>query len=200
MSVFVGKSALDFTTPAVMPDNSIEERFNFKSYLNNRKGVLLFYPLDFTFVCPSELLALNNRLAAFELRNTAVIAVSIDSHFCHLAWKNTSINEGGIGNVQYPMVSDINKEISRQYNVLTEAGVALRGTFIIDEEFVLRHMLVNDLPLGRNLDETIRTIDALKFYQGHGEVCPAGWKEGESGMKSTSEGVAEYLKKYAVKL
>lgn len=200
MSIFVGKKAIDFLAHAVMPDNSVSDKFSLKEYLNKRVGVLLFYPLDFTFVCPSELIALNHRLGEFAERNTNVITVSVDSHFCHLAWKNTSIEKGGIGHVQFPMVADINKQISRDYNVLTEEGVALRGTFIIDEEFNLRHMLVNDLPLGRNIDEAIRIVDAIKFHKENGEVCPAGWERGQKGMRPDTRGVAEYLTNHADKL
>ena len=200
MSIFVGKKAIDFLAHAVMPDNSVSDKFSLKEYLNKRVGVLLFYPLDFTFVCPSELIALNHRLGEFAERNTNVITVSVDSHFCHLAWKNTSIEKGGIGHVQFPMVADINKQISRDYNVLTEEGVALRGTFIIDEEFNLRHMLLNDLPLGRNIDEAIRIVDAIKFHKENGEVCPAGWERGQKGMRPDTRGVAEYLTNHADKL
>ena len=198
--VFVGEEAPNFVEKAIMPDNSIEFEFNLREYANGSKVVLFFYPLDFTFVCPTEIMAFNNRLGEFAEKNTKVIAVSVDSHFSHLAWKQTPNNKGGIGNVQFPMVSDLNKEISLMYNVLYSEGVSLRGTFLIDEDFVVRHSLVNDLPLGRNIDETLRTIDALNFHQEHGDVCPAGWKEGDEAMEATSEGVADYLTSNAEKL
>ncbi|MES2215624.1 MAG: peroxiredoxin, partial [Pseudomonadota bacterium] len=153
-----------------------------------------------TFVCPSEIIAFHNRLGAFSERNTKVIAVSVDSHFSHLAWKNIPHSKGGIGNVQFPMVSDLNKNVSRSYNVLNEDGISMRGTFIIDENFVLRHMLVNDLPLGRNVDETIRMIDAIDFHHENGEVCPAGWQVGDEAMTATSQGVADFLTSNADKL
>lgn len=192
-SIFVGKEAYNFRAKAVMPDNSIENDFNLKSYLGGSKAVLFFYPLDFTFVCPSEIISFNNKLGEFMQRNTKVVSISVDSHFSHYAWKETSINKGGIGNVQFPMVSDIKKEISSAYNVLNDDGISMRGTFLIDENFVLRHFLVNDLPLGRNVDETIRMIDALDHHKNHGEVCPAGWNKGKDAMKATKEGVADYL-------
>ncbi len=200
MSVLVGKIAPDFTAPAVMPDNTINEAFNLKSYLNGRIGVIFFYPLDFTFVCPSEIIAFANRLKDFHARDVEVIAVSVDSHFTHLAWKNTPVEKGGIGNIQFPMVADLTKQIARDYDVLVDESVAFRGTFLIDEKGVVRHQIVNDLPLGRNVDEAIRMVDALKFHEEHGEVCPAGWNKGNDGMKATSEGVAAYLEKNAANL
>jgi peroxiredoxin (alkyl hydroperoxide reductase subunit C) len=193
MAVLVGKTAPDFTAAAVMPDNSIEQKFNLKSHLKGKIGVLFFYPLDFTFVCPSEIIAFDNRLGEFKQRNAEVIAVSVDSHFTHLAWKNTDVNKGGIGNVQFPMVADLTKQIARDYDVLTGESIAFRGTFLIDGDFKVRHQLVNDLPLGRNVDEALRMVDALQFHEQHGEVCPAGWNKGQKGMKPTAEGVASYL-------
>ncbi|MBN2780248.1 MAG: peroxiredoxin [Alphaproteobacteria bacterium] len=200
MGVLVGKNAPDFTAAAVMPDNTINEKFNLKEYLNGQIGVLFFYPLDFTFVCPSEIIAFNKRLEAFKERGAKVIAVSVDSHFTHLAWKNTPVNEGGIGNVQFPMVADLTKQISRDYDVLVDESVAFRGTFLIDQAGVVRHQLVNDLPLGRNIDEAIRMVDTLIFHEKHGEVCPAGWQKGEEGMKADSDGVASYLAKHEADL
>lgn len=193
MSVLVGKNAPDFTAPAVMPDNTINDKFNLKEYLNGKTGVLFFYPLDFTFVCPSEIIAFNNRVDEFRSIGAEVIAVSIDSHFTHLAWKNTEINKGGIGNVQFPMVADLTKSIAKDYDVLINEAIALRGTFLIDSDMVVRHQVVNDLPLGRNVDEAIRMVESLNFHNEHGEVCPAGWNKGNEGMKATSEGVASYL-------
>lgn len=200
MSVLVGKSAPDFTAPTVMPDNTIDESFNLKSYLNSKVGVLFFYPLDFTFVCPSEIIAFDNRLKEFKTRGVEVIGVSVDSHFTHLAWKNTPVDKGGIGQVQYPLVADLTKSIARDYDVLVNDSVAFRGTFLIDKNFVVRHQIVNDLPLGRNVDEAIRMVDALQFHEEHGEVCPAGWNRGEEGMKPDAEGVASYLSKKAAAL
>ena len=200
MSVLVGKKAPDFTAAAVMPNNEINEKFSLHSYLKGKIGVLFFYPLDFTFVCPSEIIAFDNRLKEFKDRGAEVIGVSVDSKFSHLAWKNTEINKGGIGQIQYPLVADLTKQIARDYDVLTGDAVALRGTFLIDQEGNVRHQLVNDLPLGRNIDEALRMVDALKFFQTNGEVCPAGWNKGKEGMKASAKGVAEYLKKNSDKL
>ena len=200
MSVLVGKTAPDFTATAVMPDNEINENFNLHTYLKGKIGVIFFWPLDFTFVCPSEIIAFNHRLKEFQDRGAEVIGVSVDSHFTHLAWKNTEINNGGIGQVQFPMVADLTKNIAKDYDVLTGDSIALRGTFLIDQEGKVRHQLVNDLPLGRNIDEAIRMVDALKFFQQHGEVCPAGWNKGDKGMKADPKGVAEYLSENSAKL
>lgn len=197
MSVLVGKKAPDFTAATVMPDNTIVEDFNLKSHLKDKYGVLFFYPLDFTFVCPSEIIAFHNRIDEFKSRNTEVIGVSVDSHFTHLAWKNTPVDQGGIGQVQYPLVADLTKQIARDYDVLVNDSVAFRGTFLIDKDFTVRHQIVNDLPLGRNVDEAIRMVDALQFHEEHGEVCPAGWNKGSEGMKADKGGVADYLKKFA---
>ncbi|OFX11196.1 MAG: alkyl hydroperoxide reductase, partial [Alphaproteobacteria bacterium RIFOXYD12_FULL_60_8] len=158
VSVLVGKSAPDFTAPAVMPDNSIDNAFNLKSYLKGSYGWVFFYPLDFTFVCPSEILAHDHRIKAFEERNCKVIGVSVDSHFTHLAWKNTPVKEGGLGNVRFPLVADISKDIGRSYGVLTGPGIAFRGSFLIDKAGNVRHQVVNDLPLGRNVDEALRMV------------------------------------------
>ena len=212
MSILVGKQAPDFTAKAVMPDNSIEENFNLLSHLGVKKdasgkvtkkgklGILFFWPLDFTFVCPSEIIAFDNRLKEFKLRKTEVIGVSVDSHFTHLAWKNTPVEKGGIGNVQFPMVADLTKSIARSYDVLLGDAVALRGTFLIDGSGVVRHQVINDLPLGRNVDEAIRMVDSLQFHEENGEVCPAGWNRGEEGMQANAAGVAKYLKGHAKKL
>ncbi len=194
MAVLVAKQAPDFTAAAVMPDNSINQSFNLKSYLDGQIGVLFFYPLDFTFVCPSEILQFNAMLEEFQKEGAKLIAVSVDSQFTHLAYKNTQVDKGGIGNIQIPMVADLNKQIARDYDVLVNESVALRGTFLIDQEFKVRHQLVNDLPLGRNIEESLRMVRALKFHQAHGEVCPANWNQGKKGMKPTQEGVASYLK------
>jgi peroxiredoxin (alkyl hydroperoxide reductase subunit C) len=200
MSVLVGKQAPDFTASAVMGDNTINEKFNLKSYLNGRTGVLFFYPLDFTFVCPSEIIAFANRLDAFKERQTEVIGVSVDSHFTHLAWKNTPVKDGGIGKIGFPLVADLTKSIARDYDVLLNEAIAFRGTFLIDSKGVVRHQVVNDLPLGRNVDEALRMVDALHYHEKHGEVCPAGWNKGAEGMKATAQGVANYLETHADKL
>jgi len=200
MAVLVGKQAPDFTAAAVMGDNDINENFNLSAYIKGKYAVIFFYPLDFTFVCPSELLAFDHRLAEFKKRNVEVIGVSIDSHFTHLAWKNTAPNNGGIGKVGYPLVADIKHEICKAYDVEAAGGVAFRGSFLIDKSGVVQHQVVNNLPLGRNIDEMIRMVDALQFVEEHGEVCPAGWKHGDEGMKASTAGVAEYLAKNADKL
>lgn len=197
MSVLVGKEAPDFTAAAVMPDNSINDKFNLKSHIKGKIGIVFFWPLNFTFVCPSEIIAFNNRIDEFKKRGAELIGVSVDSHFTHLAWKQTPVEKGGIGDIQFPMVADLTKNIARAYDVLTNDSIAFRGTFMIDTKGVVRHQIVNDLPLGRNVDETLRMIDALQFHEEHGEVCPAGWRKGEKGMKATSEGVATYLKEKA---
>ncbi|MCG8642988.1 MAG: peroxiredoxin [Desulfobacterales bacterium] len=193
MSVLVGKQAPDFTATAVENDQIIE---NFK--LSDFKGqyiVLFFYPLDFTFVCPTELHAFSERLNDFSERNTKVIGVSIDSHFSHLAWLNTPKSKGGIQGVAYPIVSDLNKTISHDYDVLVEgAGIAYRGLFLLDKDHIVRHQVVNDLPLGRNVSETIRMIDALQFTEKHGEVCPANWNQGDKSMVPNQDGLEEFFK------
>lgn len=195
--VLVGKAAPDFTATAVLADNTIDDKFNLYSYLKGKIGVLFFYPLDFTFVCPSEIIAFDHRLKEFKERGAEVIGISVDSHFSHIAWKNTAINDGGIGQVKYPLIADLTKKIARDYDVLINDSVALRGTFLIDQEGTVRHQVINDLPLGRNVDEALRMVDALKFFQEHGEVCPAGWNKGRSGMKPNAKGVAEYLAKHS---
>jgi peroxiredoxin (alkyl hydroperoxide reductase subunit C) len=200
MAVLVGKAAPDFTAAAVMGNNSIEESFNLKTHIKEKYAVIFFYPLDFTFVCPSELIAFDHRLKDFKDRNVEVIGVSIDSHFSHLAWKNTAVNNGGIGQVQYPLVADIKHEICKAYDVEADAGVAFRGSFLIDKSGTVRHQIVNDLPLGRDIDEMLRMVDALQFTEQHGEVCPAGWSKGKAGMKADTKGVAEYLAKHAGEL
>ncbi len=196
MTVLVTKEAPDFTATAVMGDGSFKDDFKLSDY-RGKKVVLFFYPLDFTFVCPSELIAFDHRMAEFEERGAQVIGCSIDSQFTHLAWRNTDINNGGIGPVKYPLVADLNKNIARDFDVLFNEAIALRGSFLIDEEGVVRHQVVNDLPLGRNIDEMLRMVDALSFHQSHGEVCPAGWQQGKPGMKGSTEGVAEYLTEHA---
>jgi len=200
MAVLVGKSAPDFTAAAVLGNGEIVDAFNLKETIKGKKAVIFFYPLDFTFVCPSELIAFDHRFAEFKKRGVEVIGVSIDSQFSHNAWRNTSVNDGGIGAVQYTLVADTKHEICQAYDVESEGGVAFRGSFLIDEEGVVRHQVVNDLPLGRNVDEMLRMVDALAFHQEHGEVCPAGWQEGDKGMNASPAGVAAYLSENADKL
>ncbi len=191
VSYLVTKEAPDFTAQAVMPDNSFGD-LKLSSY-RGKYVILFFYPLDFTFVCPSEIIAFNKALDEFKARNAAVIGVSVDSHFTHLAWKNTAPKDGGIGAINYPLVADLNKAISRKYGVLFDDSVALRGLFLIDKEGIIRHAVINDLPLGRSVNEALRMLDALQFTEKHGEVCPANWHEGEDGMVATADGVAKYL-------
>ncbi len=194
MGVLVGRSAPDFTANAVLGDGSIVPDFNLAKNIDGKYAVIFFYPLDFTFVCPSELIAFDHRLKEFSDRGVEVIGVSIDSHYTHNAWRNTAINDGGIGQVGYPLVADINHSICQAYDVEhPAAGVAFRASFLIDKSGDVRHQVVNDLPLGRNIDEMLRMIDALQFTEEHGEVCPAGWNKGDKGMKATTEGVADYL-------
>lgn len=200
MSVLVGKPAPDFTAPAVLGSGEIVDNFNLAETIKSKKAVVFFYPLDFTFVCPSELIAFDNRIEAFQRSNVEVIGISIDSHWAHNAWRNKSVDEGGIGPVKYTLVADMKHTICQDYGVQSAGGVAYRGSFLIDEEGVVRHQVVNDLPLGRNVDEMLRMVDALKFHQQHGEVCPAGWEEGKSGMKPSPKGVSDYLKDNSSKL
>jgi len=201
MAVLVGRAAPDFTAPAVLGDGSIVDEYSFLSATEGKYRVLFFYPLDFTFVCPSELIAFDHRLEEFTKRNVEVVGVSIDSHFTHNAWRNTPINEGGIGPVKYPLVADMTHSICKDYDVeLPDGSVAFRGSFLIDKEGIVRHQVVNDLPLGRNIDEMLRMIDALQFTEEHGEVCPAGWNQGDKGMDASPEGVAKYLAEEADKL
>jgi len=199
MAVLVGKAAPDFTANAVMGNNEIKA-ITLSEHIKGKYAVIFFYPLDFTFVCPSELIAFDHRLKEFRDLNVEVLGVSIDSQFTHLAWKNTPVNNGGIGHVSYPLVADIKHEICKAYDVEALGGVAYRGSFLIDKSGVVRHQVVNDLPLGRNIDEMLRMIDALQFNEEHGEVCPAGWSKGKAGMKADTKGVADYLARHAGEL
>jgi len=199
MAVLVGKPAPDFAAQAVFGNNEIKE-LKFSEHIKGKYAVLFFWPLDFTFVCPSELIAFDHRLEEFAKRGVEVVGCSIDSHFTHLAWKNTPINNGGIGQVKYPMVADIKHAIAQAYDVEAGGGVAFRGSFLIDKKGLVRHQVVNDLPLGRNIDEMLRMVDALQFTEEHGEVCPAGWQKGKAGMKANPEGVAKYLAEHAKEL
>ncbi len=200
MSVLVGKQAPAFKAAAVMADGSINENFSLADY-EDKYVVLFFYPLDFTFVCPTELIAFSKRIKEFEARDVQVIGCSIDSQFTHVAWRNTPVENGGIGAIAYPLVADVKHEICQAYDVeFGDAGVAYRGSFLIDKGGVVRHQVVNDLPLGRNVDEMLRMIDALQFTEKYGEVCPAGWNKGDEGMKADAAGVASYLTEKANKL
>ncbi len=195
MSSLVTKKAPEFKATAVMEDGSFKE-----IALSDYKGkqvLLYFYPLDFTFVCPSEILAFNKAVGEFKERGVQLLGCSIDSHFSHFAWRNTPVEQGGIGEIDYPLIADVSKNIARDYGVLFNEEVALRGLFLIDGEGTVRHSTINDLPLGRNVEEALRVIDALQFHEEHGEVCPANWKKGEEAMKPTAEGVASYLAKHA---
>lgn len=200
MSVLVGKSAPDFTAAAVMEDGSINDKFTLSKHIKDSYGLLFFYPLDFTFVCPSEILAFHNRMARFKELKTKVIGVSVDSQYTHHAWRSTPPDKGGLGPIKFPLVADITKSIARSYDVLFDDAVALRGSFLIDKGGVVRHQIVNDLPLGRNVDEAIRMVEALQFHESHGEVCPAGWQKGKPGMKESAESVSKYLKEHAEEL
>lgn len=194
MTILVGRKAPDFTCAAVLGNGEITSQFHLAEVLKNKYGLIFFYPLDFTFVCPSELIALDNRIEEFNDRNTAVIGISIDSQFTHAAWRNTAVQDGGIGNVRYPLVADLNHQICQAYGVEhPTAHVALRGAFLIDKQGTVRSQIVNDLPLGRNIDELLRLIDALQYHEKHGEVCPAGWNKGDIAIKPTAEGIATFL-------
>ncbi len=197
--MLVTKKAPDFTAEAVLANNEVVD-FNLHSNLGTKGAVLFFYPFDFTFVCPTELVAFNNRNAEFKAKGINVIAVSIDSTHTHLAWKNTPVENGGVGQLSYPMVADVTKDISKAYDVLLPGGMALRGSFLIDADGTVRHAVINDLPLGRNIDEMLRMIDTMLYTNDHGEVCPAGWTEGKQAMKADRTGVASYLAENAVKL
>lgn len=193
MGVLAGKAAPDFTAPTVLGDGTIDESFRLSGFQGQRYAALFFYPLDFTFVCPTELIAIDRQLHEFEERNVQVIGCSVDSQYSHAAWRRTPTASGGIGPVGFPIVADLTKSIARSYDVLADDAIALRGSFLIDLEGIVQHQVVNNLPLGRNVDEMIRMVDALQFHESYGEVCPAGWNKGHGGMVATSEGVAAYL-------
>jgi peroxiredoxin (alkyl hydroperoxide reductase subunit C) len=198
--MLVTKKAPDFTATAVLGDNQIVENFNLYENFGAKGTVIFFYPLDFTFVCPSEIIAFDKRLEEFTSRGINVIGISVDSQFSHFAWKNTPVNQGGIGQVRFPLVADLSKQISKDFDVLFDESVALRGSFLLDKDGTVRHAVINDLPLGRNIDEMIRMIDTMLFTNEYGEVCPAGWQKGDEGMKASTSGVAEYLNKNVDKL
>ena len=198
MSVLVGRKAPDFTVPAVLGNGEIADKFNLHEELKGKYGLVFFYPLDFTFVCPSELIALDHRMAEFKERGVAVVAVSIDSQFTHNAYRNTSVKEGGIGPVKFILAADMTHTICQSYGVEHPvAGVAFRGAFIIDKNGMVRSQIINDLPIGRNIDEILRIIDAVQFFEENGEVCPAGWQKGKPGMQASPKGVAQYLSEHS---
>ncbi len=194
MANLVSKPAPDFTADAVMPDGSFKE-IKLSDY-RGKNVILFFYPLDFTFVCPTEIIAFSNKNSDFEKRNTVVLGVSIDSKFSHLAWRNTDRKQGGLGDISYPLIGDVTKQICKDYDVLADFGVAFRGLFLIDKEGIIQHQVINNLPLGRNIDEALRMVDALQFHENNGEVCPANWKEGDDGMKADPDGSQEYFSKH----
>ena len=200
MALLIGEEVPDFTAEACTATGEIVDTFNLHQHIDQRYGVLFFYPMDFTFVCPSEIIALSNRVDAFHRLNCSIVGVSVDSKWTHNAWRNTEISEGGIGDINFPLVSDLDRSISTSYGVLAGAGrsyypkgVSVRATFLIDRERIVRHMVVNDEPLGRDMDELLRMLQALQFFEEHGQVCPAGWQSGDPGMINTPSGVAEYL-------
>lgn len=193
----VGNKAPDFVSSAVMPDNSIKKNFSLSEYFKGSYGLIFFYPADFTFVCPSEIIAHNNRIEEFNKRNVKIVGISVDSEHAHLAWKKIPTHEGGVGDLQFPLIADSNKTISNSYRTTNINGVALRATFLVDKDGIIRHQLVNDLPIGRNVEETLRIVDALKFVEKNNQVCPANWSEEKDAMTPSTEGVAEYLAKNA---
>jgi peroxiredoxin (alkyl hydroperoxide reductase subunit C) len=195
MSILVNKEAPNFTAQAVMP-NGVMESLSLDQF-RGHYVVLFFWPLDFTFVCPTEIIAHNKRVAAFEERDVQLIGCSIDSQFTHAAWRNTPVDKGGIGEVDFPMVADVKREIASSFGILHDAGIALRASFLIDKDGIVQHQVANNLPLGRNVDEMLRIVDALQFTEEHGEVCPAGWNKGDTGMAPNTDGVASYLAEHA---
>ena len=200
MGVLLAKQAPNFTTSAVLGNGEIVENYTLHEQIKGKYGVLFFYPLDFTFVCPSELIALDKRMDEFKKRNVEVISVSIDSHFTHNAWRNTAVDNGGIGQVSYTMAADLDHSICKAYDVESAGGVAFRGVFVIDNQLNVRSQIVSDLPIGRNIDEVVRIVDAVQFNAEHGEVCPAGWNKGDAGMTASTQGVAEYLSQNSANL
>ena len=207
MSVLVGRKAPDFTTQAVLADDSIVGDYNFTDARNGKYAVVFFYPLDFTFVCPSELIAMDHRMDKLTKLGVEVVGISIDSHHTHYAWRNTEINKGGVSQLKYTLAADMDHSIAQAYGIQSDggdsyypAGVAMRATFVIDQNGIVRHQIVNDEPLGRNMDEVVRIIEALQFFDQKGQVCAAGWQKGDDGMVNTAGGVAEYLSKNAENL
>ena len=207
MSILVGKKAPAFTSQAVLANGEVVGDFDFGKTIEGKYAALFFYPMDFTFVCPSEIIAFAHRTAALNELGCEVVAVSVDSHHTHFAWRNTPVNDGGIGPVPFPLVADMTREISQAYGILADSsdsyyplGVSMRATFVIDQAGIVRHQVVNDEPLGRNIDDVVRMVEALQFFEQHGQVCPAGWNKGDEGMTNTPAGVATYLAENAEKL
>jgi peroxiredoxin (alkyl hydroperoxide reductase subunit C) len=207
MSILVGKKAPNFTTQAVHADGTITGEFKLSDAIEGKYAVVFFYPLDFTFVCPSEILAMGSRTAKLNELGCEVVGVSVDSHFTHNAWRNTEVSDGGIGAVPFTLAADMTRKISKKYGILSKggnsyypAGVSMRATFVIDQKGYVRHQVVNDEPLGRNMDEVVRIVEALQFFENNGQVCPAGWNKGDAGMTNTPEGVASYLAENAENL
>ena len=204
MSVLVGREVPGFISQAVLADGELVDDFDLRKFITEKYAAVFFYPLDFTFVCPSEIIAFAHRTEALAALGCAVVAISTDSHFTHSAWRNTAVEEGGIGAVPFPMVADMTRDIASAYGILSEPGnsyyppgVAMRATFVVDKAGIVRHQVVNDEPLGRNVDEVVRIIDGLQFFEAHGQVCPAGWSKGDIGMETTFSGVASYLSEHA---
>ena len=207
METLVGKKAPKFEAKAVINGSEIVDAYSLEQFVGKKEVIFFFYPLDFTFVCPTELLAFEEKLEEFKKKNVEVVGCSIDSEFSHWAWLQTDKNNGGIKGVTYPIVADLSKTIAENYGVLAGqydfdedgnsvfngAPVAYRGLFLIDKKGVVRHSVINDLPLGRSVDEALRMVDALQHFEEYGEVCPANWKEGDDAMKATQDGVADYL-------
>ena len=207
MSVLVGKKAPSFTTQAVLANGEIVGDYNFAEARDGKYAVVFFYPMDFTFVCPSEILAMAARTEKLQALGCEVVGVSVDSHWTHNAWRNTAVNDGGIGPVPFTLAADMTRKISKAYGILASgkksyypSGVSMRATFIIDQKGIVRHQVVNDEPLGRNMDDVVRTVEALQFFEQNGQVCPAGWNKGDAGMTNTADGVAAYLSENADKL
>ena len=204
MSILVGREAPGFISQAVLANGEAVDDFDLNKFIAEKYAAVFFYPLDFTFVCPSEIIAFAHRTEALSALGCEVVAISTDSHFTHSAWRNTPVEQGGVGSVPFPMVADMTREITSAYGVLSEPGnsyyppgVAMRATFVIDQQGIVRHQVVNDEPLGRSVDEVIRIVDALQFFEANGQVCPAGWNKGDAGMDTTSSGVASYLSEHA---
>ena len=200
MSVLVGKKAPVFTTQAVLANGEVVDEFDFEATINGKYAVLFFYPLDFTFVCPSEILSMAHRTEKLNALGCEVVGVSVDSHWTHNAWRNTDVKNGGIGPVPFPLAADMARSISESYGIIADSsdsyyplGVSMRATFVIDQKGFVRHQVVNDEPIGRNMDDVVRVVEALQFFEENGQVCPAGWNKGDAGMTTTPEGVASYL-------
>lgn len=192
--IMVGNRFPDISTPAVSETGEIIDNFNIHDQAKGQHKIVFFYPLDFTFVCPTEIVTFDKLIPEFEKRNVKIIAASVDSAHCHAAWRRTELNEGGIGEVSFPMIADIKRQLSTELGILTDCGVTYRASYLLDAKGIVRHMVVNDLPLGRNVEEMIRMVDALQFTEQHGEVCPANWKQGQKGMEANRESTAAYLK------